>query len=70
VQTCPRMPDTVRMLAPSNRATSSLDVNMPFTIAVFCRPADSPPIPRQHASRDNLAAPLGPHSSWRLSPLG
>ena len=32
---CPRIPETVRMLAPSNRATSSGDVNIPLINAVF-----------------------------------
>ena len=32
---CPLMPDTVRMAAPSNLATSRLLLNMPLTKAVF-----------------------------------
>ena len=35
--TCPRMPDTVRMFAPSNLATSSALPNMSFTNAVFLK---------------------------------
>ena len=32
--TCPRMPETVRMAAPSNLATSREELNMPLTKAV------------------------------------
>ena len=35
VRTCPRMPETVRIEAPSNLATSRAELNMPETKAVF-----------------------------------
>ena len=42
--TWPRMPDTVRMFAPSNLATSSAELNMSLMNAVFLKTLNGRPV--------------------------